>query len=1364
MTIQKHITSYAGRGLVCLLLLLTATTANAETPVTRFFSAVAALLQPPTMSLAPPPASPAPFMIQTAGGEIGISDNFSGSALSANWTVLKGAFPVSGNSVTNDGNGGVAIYTAGSFGNDQKACVTYSTVGNGAVGPMVRADGLGNGYVVYFGDANSAQILKLIKAGGAVLDSSSGSGTISAGVPVCLSVQGSNLTLTSNGTTIATGSDSQFTSGTVGLNAAAGPVPSVITSFTASPWSSTPNAPTIYTQPVSSDARYGVAAKFTVAYSPSGNPTVQWSKAPAGSTTFTSISGATGSTYTVANPQAADNGVQYQAAITNAAGTTLSSIVTTTTSALVTWYAGPGGGTRYNASDDAKNGQCDGKSPNPYPGSGVNQHCAYANVDYFWDDHYTYGSLAWEGKGGDTWILLHGMTYRNGQAKAYNGGYGTGCWGNSYNGCGMPPIPSGGPLQHSQFLGEYYATAHIGNKPDLTKLVNDWAGQGNPTVINIQGSGFVDVEGLNISPFEHCNLAVSGDPHPCSKDNNNLSDFGNDGIRGDNHTHDVLLQDIYVHGMNSRNIHTGVGRSDLCPVGQLRCPTYPALTLNRVWNYYSAQTGFDEDLGVVSAGENTSPDGATMLWTHWQIKFAGCNEAWSSTNTEAYPTPQNDTQAAGNLGVGTCYDQDDGGVIADAFGIPGLTGQDMTFIDGSCAFNTQDCLDPGHEDQLGYHFIVNGLTCYANMAGCYKPGGGFTGTGTDFGVDVQNTLVVANCRRMAFDLPGAPSGYNSHLGSFCRAFNAISFNFTQGKQQKMRYAHNTVLSYFDTAFTIGCDGSGTVTCTDSTFDMEDNIVKGMDAPSSSDTYGGNIGGPGAFYFQTFNGGNSYVSAPQSTVVANMIRKNNVWQGFRDLNASNMQTGEQYITACPSLFQNEPSDCNLSPEVTFDQTKWDNYNFALASASPAKAAGVTVGATTDYAGNQYLVAPSVGALEYGSTSPDYTNNVGAGAVTSTPPTTTATASLAVTPATITQGSTPNIFAASLAYSSTLPTGPVTFAVDGGAAVTADCNGSTSPETCTAAVATGSLTAGAHTLTVSLAADSTYALNSGTGTLTVTAVVAATGRTFYLSPAGSDSADGLTTSTPWLTPSHTINCGDVILAAPGIYDPDNFRYGRWGKVNCPAANNVAWLKCTTFDSCVVHVPSGSTLMAMRLDQSFWGVQGWKATYDNPQATAKGCFVVQPSGNDPTQNIHHIILANNDAEQCGQSGIALGANDGGNDAPGPSSDYFAAIGNVAYMAANFSGTGSGSGVGRVRTSSDRQVARNSSLFPKQLRHWQQKPSRNLRHTVRRERVSIWTTFRQSLWQYKQRKCRWLHPVRRAVADGVQLRNRKRRAWVRE
>lgn len=176
---------------------------------------------------------------------------------------------------------------------------------------------------------------------------------------------------------------------------------------------------------------------------------------------------------------------------------------------------------------------------------------------------------------------------------------------------------------------------------------------------------------------------------------------------------------------------------------------------------------------------------------------------------------------------------------------------------------------------------------------------------------------------------------------------------------------------------------------------------------------------------------------------------------------------------------------------------------------------------------------------------------------------------------------------------------------------------------------------------------------------TLVFPARATTYYLATAaggGSDSNNGMSASTPWLTPNHAVNCGDVILAAASSsYAYANFRANQWGAVTCTAGNNVAWLKCVTFDACKMTV-SGSGRNAMTLTQSYWGVQGWEIT---ATAETNQCFEAFPP--DQVTQIHHIIFANNIANGCYDGAFGAGS---ANSSIGV--DYLAIIGNIAYKGA--------------------------------------------------------------------------------------------------
>jgi len=162
------------------------------------------------------------------------------------------------------------------------------------------------------------------------------------------------------------------------------------------------------------------------------------------------------------------------------------------------------------------------------------------------------------------------------------------------------------------------------------------------------------------------------------------------------------------------------------------------------------------------------------------------------------------------------------------------------------------------------------------------------------------------------------------------------------------------------------------------------------------------------------------------------------------------------------------------------------------------------------------------------------------------------------------------------------------------------------------------------------------------------------TYYLAPAslgGNDANNGASVGKPWLSPNHSLNCGDVILAlASTSYNSYYFNSGHWGNVSCPAGNNVAWLKCETFDGCKMY----SNIEGVFVDRSFWGVQGFEV---NIWGGAKGfCFGAAPSSTN-YQNIHHIIFANNIANGCMGGGFSS-FNNGTKGV-----DYLTIVGNIAY-----------------------------------------------------------------------------------------------------
>jgi len=258
-------------------------------------------------------------------------------------------------------------------------------------------------------------------------------------------------------------------------------------------------------------------------------------------------------------------------------------------------------------------------------------------------------------------------------------------------------------------------------------------------------------------------------------------------------------------------------------------------------------------------------------------------------------------------------------------------------------------------------------------------------------------------------------------------------------------------------------------------------------------------------------------------------------------------------------------------------------------------------------------------------------------------------VAVTPATasVTNGSVQQ-FAASV--TGTFNTA-VTWTASGTGCTGAAC-GTISPSGLYTAPATAPSPATA-TITAASQADPT---KSASATVTIVPIA---GATYYLAPAGAggnDSNNGLSSSTPWLSPNHPVNCGDVIVAAASAsYSAANFTTGKWGTVACAAGNNVAWLKCVTFDACKIITNSAPGPADIQVDHSYWGVEGWEVQdTGSPYAACFGAF--SPSGS-PVQ-ISHVIFANNVANGCQISGFSSANEDNL-----VSADYLVIIGNIAY-----------------------------------------------------------------------------------------------------
>ncbi len=534
-----------------------------------------------------------------------------------------------------------------------------------------------------------------------------------------------------------------------------------------------------------------------------------------------------------------------------------------------TWYVRPNGGTRYVAS--ARAGQCDGKADAPYPGHGVNQHCAFNDYRSLWDDRVTYGVFKWVIAGGDT-VLLRGGPWRVGfdQGKSASDVWCRG--GNGAFSCSNPTIPAGTAAQHTRILGENFASCETN-----AKRTEIFGGFGVYAALNLGGAHFVDVQCLNITRHSQC--IIHGSPlYPgdCNRNYGPIDDFDASGISTDHDTRDVLLQDLWVHGHTDRGIKGAIGG---------------VVTANRVDIAYNGMAGWDFD-----DGSGTPSVNATLNLINSVIEWSGCNQEYPITHK--FPAI-------------SCYGQSTGG-YGDGIGTPANMGMDVNIDHSIFRYNTQDGEDFGHIDTGSHTLHITNSLSYGNGGGQFKWGPNFTT------VLFVNNIVVGNCKRMSAPIPGATSTFNAHLEDFCRAFDAISFNFRQGGTAF--FANNTIVSYSPTTFDINCWDE---VCSNSKLVFENNIVLGYENPGTYNI-GGKPGGPGGFYF--------------AKEIGTVSRANNLFYGLRNFR-------------CNTSSNERCEDPKFASEPRFTKEQdLDNFNFHLADTSPAHNAGVPVSnLTTDFDG-------------------------------------------------------------------------------------------------------------------------------------------------------------------------------------------------------------------------------------------------------------------------------------------------------------------------------------------------------------------------------------------------------------------------------
>lgn len=483
------------------------------------------------------------------------------------------------------------------------------------------------------------------------------------------------------------------------------------------------------------------------------------------------------------------------------------------------YFVGPNGGTR---------AQCDGTADVPYtPSTSTTvQHCQLQQYRMLYDNG-SYGNSAWIFKGGDIALIHQGAGYRVGFDTDGTKGNDPQCLGGpgTYN-CYNPKIPAGTAALHTKIFGENFASC-----TDKSKMTQLFGGHGLQTVIDARGAQYVDIQCIELTRHSQC---VQGGPASgpgaqpqCSK-NAPIDDYASDGIMTDVNTHDLNLQDMWIHGLTSRGI--------IGPIGGVVNATNVDISTN-------GGGGWDFDDG----NSTKMPAAAQWNFTNSIVEWSGCNQTYPS------------------LAILSCYGQSDSG-YGDGVGGPAGTGFGAKVTGSIFRYNAQDGLDLGHTDTGNFSLSITNSTFIGNAGGAFKWGPNYQ-TAT-----ISNNYVLANCHVYASAIAGTVSGYNGGFVDFCRAGDAISFNFRQGGT--VSFTNNTVVTYAPNTLDIQCwdqTGSGSpnqgldgaVNCSSSKLNIAGNIFLAYNNPSASDYSGSN--GPGAIFFRD--------------TIGSVTRTNNTWYGM-----------------------------------------------------------------------------------------------------------------------------------------------------------------------------------------------------------------------------------------------------------------------------------------------------------------------------------------------------------------------------------------------------------------------------------------------------------------------------------------------------
>jgi hypothetical protein len=263
-----------------------------------------------------------------------------------------------------------------------------------------------------------------------------------------------------------------------------------------------------------------------------------------------------------------------------------------------TYYVQPLGGTRYDS--NLTSGQCNGTTSASYPGSGVNQNCAFNNPMWCSTDNSSNSVYTGAVKAGDTCLISPGTYNIAGFTTSLSGAL---------------VVPSGTPTNPTQYLASNYASCNATSAPNYAvgNRVMFLSPLQFPSV-NVGDTQNVVFNCIDFNSEQDCNQGLTGyiDWNCPGSTTHNFAFFG------DSFSGNIQLVNLRIHGY--QNAWTGV-----LGVGTKIINSSAESNYLDGWN-------FDDPYGF----NGNRSDG--LVGTQLGSSFSGCTEEQPKTVTSVSRT------------------------------------------------------------------------------------------------------------------------------------------------------------------------------------------------------------------------------------------------------------------------------------------------------------------------------------------------------------------------------------------------------------------------------------------------------------------------------------------------------------------------------------------------------------------------------------------------------------------------------------------------------------------------------------------------------------------------------------------------------